>query len=105
MQIAIKFEGVIDHLDIISEQAKKSSQLIDTLNWVLKDISYEDAGQKTKIVNIIGRAEKLQKNISERRELLLEIVSILKEAGIKTDTFVTEIGYKIDKLSDGGCHE
>lgn len=105
MRNVIKFEGVIDHLDIISEQEKKSIQLIDTLCCALNEVAFDDVNQKSRIMNIIGQAEKFQKNAFERRELLLEIVAILKKAAIKTEMVVSEIGYKIDKLSDGGHHE
>lgn len=105
MRNVIKFEGVINHLDIISEQEKKSIQLIDTLCRALNEVAFDDANQKSRIMNIIGQAEKFQKNTFERRELLLEIVAILKKAAIKTEMVVSEIGYKIDKLSDGGHHE
>lgn len=105
MQIFVKFEGIIDHLDILSEESKKSLQLINTLQLALKEVPKENVEQILRVNEILRHVEAFQRTIFRRKNLLLEIVSILKNASIKTDNVVTEIEYMIEKVSNGGQGE
>ena len=105
MHVTIDFDGVLDHLDVLSNEMRKSRLLVDVLRKELRNTLEDDIYRRKKIEQILENIEAFEKNVSGRKELLIEIVSLLKSANYYTKSKVTEIGYTIAQLSDGGQSE
>ena len=67
-----------------------------------KEMTTENLEQEVRLKKVIRQVENFQESISRRRDLILEIISILKKANIKTDILISEMAQTIDKVDNGG---
>ena len=98
MRIYIRYEQVLDHIDILEEEFRKCCQLKEVLELAFREVAAENPNQRRDIQDFIKQAEKLQENIAGRRRMIPEMVAILKKAGIQTDNTVQETYQKIQRL-------
>lgn len=101
MRVTINFNGVIDHLDVLSEQMQKSNQLKAVVKQMSNEISLENTDLIPRVQRIENSVNSLQRNIENRRKLLVEIVSVLKNEKCRTEETIVEMEYKINNLSSG----
>lgn len=102
MQNKIKFDGVLDHLDILSEESRVCEQLKKILQLAMEETLDDEEVRRMQLRKIIQKVDTLHRNINGREKLLLEIVSILKSAKIKSDEIVSENGLIIKKIDGIG---
>lgn len=99
MKVFINFCGVIDHLDILDEEASKSGALkecVQSINCQMTGSNYDLTLQLQDLVNAI---DSLQRNIHGRKKLLLDIVDDLKRVNMSNKSRITEIESTINELS------
>lgn len=102
MRIFINFNGVLDHLDILNEEASRGKILmscVQNLYQLVPDDNYELVLQMKNIINSI---DLLQRNIQGRKDLLSDIVYELKRVNQSGKNTVAEIEYMINELSNEG---
>ena len=100
MKIFINYEGVTDHLDILSKEAAMSRQLMAAMQRLEQILPGDNPGQAIQLREMAGSLDSFQRNIQDRRELLLNIVSEFKAANYAMAETVSGIGEKVAGLSD-----
>lgn len=105
MKVAINFNGVIEHLSILDEESSKSTLLkeqMESIIWKIPDDNYE---LKLQLKSIMTSVEALQRNVRNRKALLLQIVDDLRRVSGKNESWLADIEHVVSGLSDGECHE